>query len=113
MPLLKKILSQVGVSSEQATKTVKVFEMKPLKDLGNFSLQKRQLRYDMVVDIKDVKGCHKEEGMGLFSFAPENRTRNRLVLWFRLAVQKNLLTIEQAALFSDEFSCTGGFPSEA
>lgn len=73
MPLLK-ILSQVGVSSEEATKTDKVLETKPLKDLGNFSLQKRQLRYDMVVDIKDVKGCHKEEEMGLLPQRAEPET---------------------------------------
>ena len=46
-----------------------------LKEIGMFSLTKRRLRADMIAIIQYLKGCHREEGIDLFSIAPENRTR--------------------------------------
>ena len=66
-----------------------------LKELGMFSLEKRRLRGDMIALFKDLKGCHTEEGQGLFSILPECRARihglNFQEARFQLDVMKNLL----------------------
>ena len=46
-----------------------------LKELGMFSLTKRRLRGDMITVFQYLKGCRREEGIDLFSIAPEGRTR--------------------------------------
>ena len=41
-----------------------------------FSLTKRSLRGDMTTMFKYLKGCHVEEGTGLFPRAPDNGTQS-------------------------------------
>lgn len=45
-----------------------------VKVLGMFSLEKRTKR-DMLTDLRQLKQCHLDEGLDLFSLAPEVRTR--------------------------------------
>ena len=47
-----------------------------LRELGMFNLTKRRLRGAMIAMFKYLKGCHFEEGTGLFSTAPDTRTRS-------------------------------------
>ena len=84
-----------------ATKIVKSLEamsyVEWLRELGMFSITKRRLREDMIAMFKYLKGCHVEEGAGLFSRAPETRTRsNGFKLQkkrFHLNIRKNFLTV--------------------
>ena len=68
-----------------------------LRELGMFSLTKRRLRGDMVAMFKYLKGFHVKEGTGLFSTAPDTRTRsNGFKLQekrFHLNLRKNFLTV--------------------
>ena len=45
-----------------------------LKELGLFSLTKRR-KGDMTAVFQYLKDCRREEGIDLFSIAPEGRTR--------------------------------------
>ena len=64
----------------RAMRMIGGLETKPygerLKELGMFSLEKRNLRGDMIAHFKYLKGCHTGEGQDLFSILPECRTRN-------------------------------------
>ena len=62
-----------------------------------FSLTKRKLRGDMIAVFQDLKGCHREEGIGSFSIAPESRARTngwKLIRWrSNLEIRRNFLTV--------------------
>ena len=62
-----------------------------------FRLMKRRLRRGMIAVFQDLKGCHSEEGIDLFSVAPEGRTRTNGWKIVRgksnLEIRRNFLTM--------------------
>ena len=68
-----------------------------LWELGMFSLTKRRLRGEMIAMFKYLKGCHVKEGTGLFSMAPDTKTRSSGFKLqekrFHLNLGKNFLTV--------------------
>ena len=80
----------------RATNMIKELEAKSqegqLKELGMFSLTKRRLRGAMIAVFQYLKDCHREEGINLFSIAPEDRTRTNG--WkSKLELRRNFLTV--------------------
>ena len=53
-----------------------------------FSLTKKRLRGDMIAVFQYLKGCHKEEGIDVFSIVLEGRTRTNG--WKLVRVRSNL-----------------------
>lgn len=64
--------------------------------LWMFHLKKRELRVDMTV-FQSIKGCHREEGMDLFSIMPEHRTRTNGWTFYRgrtkLGIGRNFMVM--------------------
>ena len=46
-----------------------------LKDLGLFSLEKRRLWGDLIVDMQCLKGDYKHEGNQLFTWVDSHKTK--------------------------------------
>jgi len=46
-----------------------------LKDLGVFSLEKRRLWGDLIVDMQCLKGDYKHEGNQLFTWVDSHKTK--------------------------------------
>ena len=68
-----------------------------LRELGMFSLEKRRLWGDLIVDFQYLKEAYKKDGEGLFPQVDNNRTRgNGLKLKedrFRLDIRKKIFTV--------------------
>ena len=82
-----------------------------------FSLIKRRLRGDMIAMFKYLKGCPFKKGTGLFSMAPDTRTRSngfklqekRFHLNLELPDSQSWSAVEYAALECGGISFFGGF----
>ena len=74
------------------------FYKEQLKELGMFSLTKRRLRGDMIAVFQYWKGCHREEGIDLFSIIPEGRRRTNEWKLIRgrstLEIRRNFLMVQ-------------------
>ena len=98
---MKKDVEKLERVQRRATKMVRGLETKTyeerLRELCQFSLERRRLKGDMIAIFKYLKGCHLEDGAELFSVAPEGRTRTNgfklIQNNFCLNIRKKFLTV--------------------
>ncbi|KAJ7409036.1 hypothetical protein BTVI_58141 [Pitangus sulphuratus] len=94
-----ELLEQV---QQRATKMIKGLEHlsceERMRELGLFSLEKTQLRRDLITASKYLKGGFREDGTRLFSVVPSNRTRGngrkRMNRKFHLNMRMNFSTVQ-------------------
>ena len=75
-----------------------------LQELDMSSLMKRRTRGDMIAVFRYLRGCHKEEGVKLFSKAPGGRTRSNgwklIKERSNLELRRNFLTVRTINLWN-------------
>ncbi|XP_058045180.1 uncharacterized protein LOC131201370 [Ahaetulla prasina] len=109
LPRCKKDVETLERVQKRATKMISGLEAKTyeerLQELGMSSLTKRRTRGDMIAVFQYLRGCHKEEGVGLFSKAPEGRTRSNgwklIKERSNLELRRNFLTVRTINKWND------------